>query len=150
MYALAGGTTRTPGRYYTIDPETGRETLQPLSDTHEYIHPSVRSRFVLQGPGVDDKGIYEARSLKDWKLIVSNRDNQDSADIYWKLRTKERNVSTRILPESPLWEIERQLLYKDRRIARYVLEPPEEPRRSSKHNSKMKQNGHHRPRDGKM
>ena len=56
VYALGGGEPRTPGEYRAIDGETGRVTRRPLRDTCEYVHASVRTRFVLRGPGKDDRG----------------------------------------------------------------------------------------------
>jgi hypothetical protein len=69
VYALGGSKTRTPGRYCAYDPKTGKASEDPLIDTHEYIHPSVRSRMKLHGPGLDDKGTYDCRALKDFKLV---------------------------------------------------------------------------------
>lgn len=130
LFALGGERHRTPGRYFVIDPTTGRETDEPLRDTHEYVHPSVRVRIKLEGPGYDDHGIYKPRALKDWRLVVDpgESDGGRSArpDIYWQLTTRQKNVSTRILPESPLWPLERELLEMDpdREIEDYVMHPP--------------------------
>lgn len=67
FYALGGSKVRTPGRYKAIDPVNGRETDDPLVDTHEYVHPSVRARLRLGGPGINDSGRYDCKSLQDWK-----------------------------------------------------------------------------------
>ncbi|KAK8192759.1 hypothetical protein M8818_007931 [Zalaria obscura] len=125
IYALGGETTRTPGRYFVIDPDTGRKTDIPLRDTHEYVHPSVRARVRLRGPGYDDRGTYEPRALKDWRLVVEydDADGKPTPDVFWRLKTKEKNVSARILPESPLWPLERELLDEDPDTADYVMRP---------------------------
>ncbi|KAF2280250.1 uncharacterized protein EI97DRAFT_357088, partial [Westerdykella ornata] len=71
LYALGGGTYRTPGLYHAVTPKTGRTTNRPLRSTNEYIHPSVRIRLQLHGPGISDKGIYNPRALTDnYKLVV--------------------------------------------------------------------------------
>lgn len=135
IYALGGSTTRTPGRYFAVDPDTGRETDMPLRDTCEYVHPSVRTRLKLRGPGIDDKGDYECKALQDWKLVVDYPENSEffdddakrapprTLDVFWKLRTKQTNVTTRVLPESPLWPLERELLELDPEIEAYALNP---------------------------
>lgn len=124
IYALGGPSTRTPGRYFVVDPEDGRETSTPLRDTHEYIHPSARTRFKLGGPGVNDEGRYDPDALKDWKVTVEYDEDRARPDIFWKLRTNERNVTTRILPESPLWPLERELAEADPDTYDYVIYPP--------------------------
>lgn len=135
VYALGGATVRTPGRYFAVDPDTGRETDSPLRDTCEYIHPSVRTRLKFRGPGTDDKNVYECKALADWKLVVDYPENSEffdddakrapprTLDVYWKLRTKQTNVTTRVLPESPLWPLERELLELDPEIEKYALNP---------------------------
>lgn len=140
IWAIGGATTRTPGRYFAVDPNTGRETDWPLSDTCEYIHPSVRTRLKFRGPGIDDRGEYRCPALmKDWKLVVDYPENSEyfddneeapkrgarprTPDVFWKLRTKQTNVTTRILPESPLWPLERELLELDPDIEEHALNP---------------------------
>ncbi|KAL1311357.1 hypothetical protein AAFC00_001531 [Neodothiora populina] len=139
IYALGGSTTRTPGRYYAIDPSTGNETDSPLRDTCEYIHPSARTRLKFKGPGAgsdDDKDVpYECKALADWKLVVDYPENSEffdedakrapprTLDVIWKLRTRQTNVTTRVLPESPLWPLERELLELDPDIEAYALNP---------------------------
>ncbi|EON65273.1 hypothetical protein W97_04511 [Coniosporium apollinis CBS 100218] len=133
IYAIGGGTTRTPGTYYAVDPD-GRETSRPLRDTHEYIHSSVRTRLRLGGPGIDDKGRYDPEALDDWKLVVEYPPDSggggggrgsEQPNIYWRARFREQNVSTRVLPESPLWRLERELAQRDPETYEYVLYPPE-------------------------
>jgi hypothetical protein len=126
LYAVGGGTIRSPGRYYAVDPETGKTTNRPLRDTHEYIHPSVRTRYFLKGPGaVDKEGMYDPESMDDWKLVVEYPDGPGrKPDIFWKARFSDRNVTTRLLPESPVWDVEKKLLRLDPDMEQEVLRPP--------------------------
>ncbi|KAK4446012.1 hypothetical protein QBC34DRAFT_412229 [Podospora aff. communis PSN243] len=48
---------RTPGRYRDDD----NTTL--LQETEEFVHPSVRIRYLYSGRGLDDHGIWDCRSL---------------------------------------------------------------------------------------
>jgi hypothetical protein len=124
LYAVAGPKARTPGEYYAVAPD-GKATDRPLRETHEYMHASVRTRFVLQGPGKEDRGDYQPKALDDWKLVVEYPDGPDERpEIYWKAQFRERNVSTRILPEAPLWAFERRLLGMDEKMEDEVLNPP--------------------------
>lgn len=134
FYALGGSKIRTPGRYFAKDPTNGEPTDRPLRETCEYIHPSVRARLKLGGPGLNDSGKWECKALKDWKLNIEYADpGSKKPDIFWKLRTKERNVSYRVLRESPLWETERELLEEDRETYDYVMNPsPVRHRRSAR------------------
>ena len=80
-------------------------TRRPLRDTCEYVHASVRTRFVLRGPGKDDRGDYEPPALDDWKLVVEYPDGEEEGArprIFWRARFEDEDVSTRVLPESPL------------------------------------------------
>jgi hypothetical protein len=125
-YIAGGGKDRTPGLYFAVDPDTGRTTKRPLRDTHEYVHPSARVRYDLRGPGKEDKGDYDPTALlEEWKLMVEYPDGEGGKpDIYWKARFRGENVTTRELPESPLWSFERQLLSLDPKMERQVFAPP--------------------------
>jgi hypothetical protein len=125
IYALGGATTRSPGRYYAVDAEDGRVTNFPLQSTHEYIHASVRTRFRLKGPGEGDKGMYSPKALSDWKLFVEYDGGKERGrpHVFWKLRTAERNVTTRVLPEAPLSPLERELLEVDPEMEDFVCRP---------------------------
>ncbi|KAJ5891332.1 uncharacterized protein N7473_007560 [Penicillium subrubescens] len=63
FYKLAGKTTRTPGMYHRIDPDTALPTRDFLENTHERIHRSVRVRLALEGLNYDDVGLYKCRAL---------------------------------------------------------------------------------------
>jgi hypothetical protein len=129
---------RTPGQYHAVDPLTGRTTDRPLRQTNEYIHPSVRTRFRLQGPGQMDRGDYEARALADsYKVIVDygpNRERASDPDVYWRIKWKDSDA-VKTLPEAPLWRLERELARKDLDTYDYLKRPPPTKTRDSKRRS---------------
>jgi len=118
---------RTPGLYHVVDPFTGRTTDLPLRQTNEYIHASARTRFRFQGPGIADKGVYECRALTaNYRLVVDyGLDGARSADpdIYWKLKFRDP-AAVRILPEAPLWGVEKELARRDPQTYDYIKRPP--------------------------
>ncbi|EMD89281.1 hypothetical protein COCC4DRAFT_195952 [Bipolaris maydis ATCC 48331] len=126
-FALGGSSQRKPGQYTAVDPYTGRATDRPLRQTNEYIHPSVRTRFRLEGPGVQDRGLYEARALTDsYKLVVdygSNNSRAGDAEVFWKIKWRDANA-VKVLPEAPLWRLERELARRDPATYDYVKKPP--------------------------
>jgi hypothetical protein len=63
FYKLGGKTTRTPGMYRRIDPDTAVPTHEFLENTNERIHRSVRIRLALEGLNYDDVGLYKCRAL---------------------------------------------------------------------------------------
>jgi hypothetical protein len=124
IYALGGSKTRTPGRYCAYDPTNGKQTNEPLIDTHEYIHPSVRARIKLGGPGINDRGVYECRSLEDWKLMIEAReDGGKRPDVFWRSRLRPDEGFAKILPEAPLKPLELELLQYDPETRDYVMRP---------------------------
>ncbi|KAF2731749.1 hypothetical protein EJ04DRAFT_536408 [Polyplosphaeria fusca] len=134
IYALGGGTHRTPGLYHAVDPTTGRTTSRPLRQTNEYIHPSVRSRLRLSGPGTADRGVWDAHPLtNNYKLVVdygTQSAKTGEPDVFWKIRTKESD-GVRVLPEAPLWRLERELCRRDPHTFDYVKRPPASGKRKS-------------------
>lgn len=123
IYALGGTAVRKPGRYCATDPTNGKETREPLIDTREYIHPSVRARIKLGGPGIDDEGRYECKSLQDWKLVIENEDAGGRPDIFWRSRDRPEEDFVESLPEAPLRALEMELLDYDPETRDYVLKP---------------------------
>ena len=121
-FKAAGKINRTPGDYYRLDPETGEETRKPLRGTNEYVHSSVRARFVMEGPGKGGRGIYTPPALKGWHL-----DAQAGLDLptpwYWE-REGESKGERIILPEAPLRRTERMLLETSPEVADAIDEPP--------------------------
>lgn len=132
IYAAGGTITRKPGRYCVIDADNGRETNEPLLDTREYIHPCVRARLKLRGPGINDKGRYECESLEDWKLVIENDEGAKRPSIYWKARDPPEEGFVRELPEAPLKQLELELLEYDPDTMDYVLKPSGVRRRSTR------------------
>ncbi|KAF2135928.1 uncharacterized protein K452DRAFT_157262 [Aplosporella prunicola CBS 121167] len=128
LYALAGTTARCPGTYHAVDPHTGRVTPRPLRDTCEYVHPSVRARLRLGGPGEADKGKYSAGPLtRAWRLVVGESEGEDGApSVVWRpVRGREvESGAPKVLPESPLWRLERELCARDPETFDYVVAPP--------------------------
>jgi hypothetical protein len=113
--------------YHAVDPTTGRTTARPLRQTNEYIHPSVRTRVRLNGPGTSDRGVYDAHPLtNNYKLVVdygTQNTKSGDPDVFWKLKFKDSDA-VRVLPEAPLWRLERELCRRDPRTFDYVKRPP--------------------------
>ena len=105
VYVLGGKTTRTPGGYYRVDPDTGRQIPKMLRETNEYIHPSARSRIRLEGPGTEDEGIYECPALDPYKLRKLDETGDKRATFIWTPRSRQKKSTLHELPESPLWEM---------------------------------------------
>ncbi|KAF2487990.1 hypothetical protein BDY17DRAFT_314772 [Neohortaea acidophila] len=122
-YALGGTSIRSPGRYTLIDPENGKSTGEPLINTREFIHPCVRARIQLKGPYFENKGVYDCKSLTDWKLIVENEDSQRRPYVYWRSRSRPPEGFVGELPEAPLKPLEIEILEYDRETCDYVLRP---------------------------
>lgn len=128
VYILDGSTTRTPGNYHRVDPDTGRATSKLLRQTNEYVHPSARSRILLGGPGIEDRGRYEGKALRDYKLKSEESDVEPKRALaIWVPRSRRKGAVR--LPESPLWETEKELLRTDPETYEFIMEGP----RPSKH-----------------
>lgn len=123
IFYLGGKKIRTPGNYRRVDPDTGLTTSKPLRQTNEYIHASVRSRFLLNGPGIEDQGDYEATALRGYKVKLTRDESAAVRPILMWIPRGRQKKSAR-LPESPLWEIEKELLRSDPDMYDYVLEGP--------------------------
>ncbi|KAF2645009.1 hypothetical protein P280DRAFT_185668 [Massarina eburnea CBS 473.64] len=127
LFTVGGAATRTPGQYYATDPNTGRPTDRPLRLTNEYIHASARTRIRLGGPGIHDKGVYKCPALTDkYKLVVDyglDTVRSSEPDIHWKLKVRDQD-SVRILPEAPLWGIEKEFARRDPETFDYIKRPP--------------------------
>jgi len=139
IYVLAGSTNRTPGNYYRVDPYTGRPTTKRLKNTNEYIHASVRSRLGMQGPGLQDRGVYDPRPLRDWTFDVEPAPHghggncADGSMIVWNNRSSRKSGGQSRIPEAALLESELILLRQSPRVADYIKdlrEPTREKRRS--------------------
>lgn len=81
LYELGGLGRRTPDGYNFYDHMTGREKkpLQPLVNTCEMIHPTVRLRLGLPGKGLWDKGQYDAVALHGWTCHGTRASSQSAS-----------------------------------------------------------------------
>ena len=75
LQKVMGIADRRPGLFMRVDPETNEDTDEPLLNTNERVHSSVRVRLACGGLGLDDKEVWECKALtKDdrgkplWKL----------------------------------------------------------------------------------
>lgn len=112
IYALAGSKTRTPGDYTAINRDSGRPTGRLLRHTNEYIHASVRARWGLKGPGIEDKGAYKCEALRDWKnaVVKNDRSGERQKQVVWEYDGDLEDMQGKILYEDTLGEFERRLL----------------------------------------
>lgn len=115
------------GLYCQVDPETGKSTGKLLRDTHEYVHPSTRSRIVLRGPGVDDEGKYDCEALDPYKLRYVDEAADRRPTAFWELRSRYKGSSPKKeLPESPLWTFEKELLRESPRMFEFIYGKPQD------------------------
>jgi len=63
LQTWAGKVVRRPGLVVRVDEDTGVDTAEPLLDTAETIHSSVRVRLACGGLGVDDRDTWPCESL---------------------------------------------------------------------------------------
>lgn len=99
IYILGGSTIRTPRAYCRVDPDTGNLTGKPLRQTNEYIHPSARSRTVLQGPGPEDESTYDSEPLEDYKVKIVDEPDSPRPIAFWKPRSRVKDSKLKELPE---------------------------------------------------
>jgi len=137
VYALAGSTVRTPGNYYRVDPRTGRPTKKLLKNTNEYIHASARSRTGLGGPGVQDRGVYESRALREWQFSTEEPAPGTQEPLIVWTDHSERNEGQKVIPEAILLPTERALVQNSPKVVEdYVLDMKAPTKRRSKRRSK--------------
>jgi hypothetical protein len=136
VYALAGTKVRTPGNYYRVDPVTGRPTKKLLKNTNEYIHASARSRTGLGGPGIQDRGVYESKALREWQFSTEEpTGDATKPTIVWTDHS-DRDEGQKVIPEATLSPTERALLENNPRVEDYVLDIKAPVKRRSKRRSK--------------
>jgi hypothetical protein len=137
VFALAGTKIRTPGNYYRVDPTTGRPTNKLLKNTNEYIHASARSRTGLGGPGIQDRGVYESRALREWQFSTQDpsTDGKEPA-VVWTDHS-DKNEGQMVIPEAILLPTERALLENSPKVEDYVLDMKAPTKRRSKRRSKL-------------
>ena len=110
-----------------MDQETGEPTGKSLRDTHEYVHPSVRSRILLRGPGVEDEGVYDCEALDPYKLRHTDDTTDRPSTALWESRSRRKGSgSKKELPESPLWTFERELLRESPRMYDFFYGKPQD------------------------
>jgi len=115
-FRLAGEVTRTPGDYHRSDARTGEATKHLLQDTNEYIHSSVRTRFALRGPGYADRGDYDPKALRAWRLMSEQTGNGAETQFFWEHEDPDHGL----LPEAPLRAVEKMLLHATPRSEDYI------------------------------
>jgi uncharacterized protein (DUF2235 family) len=136
VYALAGTKVRTPGNYYRVDPVTGRPTKKLLKNTNEYIHASARSRTGLGGPGIQDRGIYESKALREWQFSTEEPSGDATKPMIVWTDHSDRDEGQKVIPEAILLPTERVLLENNPRVEDYVLDIKAPVKRRSKRRSK--------------
>ena len=115
------------GLYCQVDQETGEPNGKPLRDTHEYVHPSARSRIVLGGPGVEDEGEYDCEALFPYKLKYMDETADKRPTAFWELRSRRKGSGPKKeLPESPLWTYEKELLRESPRMYDFIYGKPQD------------------------
>ncbi|KAI9668526.1 MAG: hypothetical protein M1829_005343 [Trizodia sp. TS-e1964] len=132
IYLLAGNETRTPGTYHQVNPDTGRPTATPLRDTNEYIHACVRIRIKQRGLGIEDKGIYNPRALRSWRLVDTDTEKNElsESEIKWEYTGRDLKFQGKVLREDALGDLERNLMTHDPLIYQRILKqksPPPPP-----------------------
>ncbi|KAK4227766.1 hypothetical protein QBC38DRAFT_499110 [Podospora fimiseda] len=98
----AGKTIRRPGMCMRVDESTNEDTDEPLVGTNERIHSSVRVRLACKGLGLDDKAVWECKSLLDPNL--AEEENEEDEKRKSKNKKKNGNVEGN---DRPLWRLER-------------------------------------------
>lgn len=101
LNTILGRQVRTPGDNYATDPTTGKAMNRKLTDTCEFMHPSVCYRIKEKGPGLANSakdppnGIYQPKALQGWTYyppgkpwrgakLVHVRDEAEKWDQYGK------------------------------------------------------------------
>ncbi|KXH41149.1 peptidoglycan binding domain-containing protein [Colletotrichum simmondsii] len=99
LQTWSGTTIRHPGTFMRTDPETNQDTDQPLLNTNERIHSSVRVRLACQGLAMDDDGIWDCKALATaddgsglWKLERGSGLNASEADSVRDDKTRELDL----------------------------------------------------------
>ena len=79
---------------------------------------------MLDGPGIEDNGRYEAKALGRHKLKIAQVDSSGERSIpIWLPRSRQDEAAR--LPESPMWETEKELLRTDPDMYYYMFEEPQ-------------------------
>ncbi|UQC75639.1 peptidoglycan binding domain-containing protein [Colletotrichum lupini] len=99
LQTWSGTTIRHPGTFMRTDPETNQDTDQPLLNTNERIHSSVRVRLACQGLAMDDDGVWDCKALATaddgsglWKLERGSGLNASEADSVKDGKTRKLDL----------------------------------------------------------
>lgn len=138
--SVLGKTRRTPGRYTKVDYDTGLSTGEPLENTNEYIHASVRARMKYEGHSYDHEGSYDpfaapakvpaplqdlaypGGALLEWRLRDGNQyADQPPQGLYYEYVGTDKNVKPQQLCEDELGKYEKMLLEQSSAFAEQIL-----------------------------
>jgi len=130
--SIMGREPRTPTFYHRFDYFTHRETNEPLLDTNETIHPSVRVRIRRGGKGYEDNGKYKPGALNHWKIeeqesheghpeTNGSHDHNKKQPVKWMYQGKNPKGKDKFLLEEVLGRYELELLRLDEAAATEVL-----------------------------
>ncbi|CAN8104021.1 unnamed protein product [Discula destructiva] len=96
---LAAGTiVRRPGCFMRVDPELNTDTEEPLINTNERVHSSVRVRLACKGMGLDDKETWPCDSLLT--------DDSHQSKPLWKLERGSAIDPRQLESDEDFWTIE--------------------------------------------
>ncbi|CAK7244512.1 MAG: hypothetical protein STHCBS139747_006053 [Sporothrix thermara] len=100
LQRAAGIAVRRPAMFVRVDPKSNEALVdQPLLNTNEMIHASVRVRLACGGLGMDDAGVWTCESLTGRRTSsCADEDEEDSSSS-----SDEDGYDD----PSPLWRLER-------------------------------------------
>lgn len=75
-----GESVRRPGLFMRTSEDTNAPMDEPLVNTGEAVHSSVRVRLACGGLGMDDDGVWGCKALGEWELRRHGQENVSSFD----------------------------------------------------------------------
>lgn len=90
-----------------------------MRETNEHIHPAVRSRIKLKGPGLADKGFYQPPALEGFEMVQSG--SEGSTAVQWELRKPDGSGQDVVLSEDKIGDIELELLKKSPEVYTFLM-----------------------------
>lgn len=111
LIRAAGTIVRRPGCFMRVDPDTNTDTEEPLINTNERIHSSVRVRLACKGMDLDDKRAWPCASLL-------TDDSQHSTPL-WRLERGGAIHPRELERGRAFWREEEEARNKDYDGARY-------------------------------
>lgn len=124
----AGKTIRRPGMFMRVDEATNEDTSEPLMGTNERIHSCVRVRLACKGLGLDDRSVWECKSLLDPNLDDEDGEEDEKAAARRKKKSGSGNWNGDGGKERPLWRLEKGVGLSDeeeREVEGKLLRPRE-------------------------